>query len=414
MTDWSQIGNVLDFCSVYFTTQLVRCAVFSFVLIGLVMLLRNIFFAKRTFVRGLLWSLFFLLPFLGRLKLFYENEMVLRATWRLTAGTMSIVWVDRIYMAGILTAAIFFFGRQLRLFRNVRAMKQMDFGHILIRVTDMNVTPFTVGLCKPKIVLSTCMVQEFSRDELEVIVRHELTHIRLGHLWCGFAWDILRCLMWINPFLTIFQKYVRADLEDLCDRVCIQNSGKSAHEYGMILLKSVKLLRSGYGDIPTAATYAGEKGFAQMKRRMGNIAAFCPYRKSRFLCMTAGMFFILVMTLLVIHTHSYGRYNEDKGLMVCQYDGTGAIVSNDTERLSRMISYDDTFVYIDREPFEDFLCQSGAEGEIYIYFGGFYKLPGLGSGAEACYYENDSDDAIVQIPYESIMDHWYVKLLQFL
>ncbi len=92
MSDWSRIGSLMDFCASYYTTQLVRCAVFSFVLIGLVMLLRKVLFSERTFMRGLLWSSFLLLPFLGKLKLFYENKVVLNITWRLTAATMSWIW----------------------------------------------------------------------------------------------------------------------------------------------------------------------------------------------------------------------------------------------------------------------------------------------------------------------------------
>ncbi len=38
---------------------------------------------------------------------------------------------------------------------------------------------------------------------------------------------ILRALYWVNPFLTIFQKQFRADMEDVCDRVCIQSSGEN-------------------------------------------------------------------------------------------------------------------------------------------------------------------------------------------
>ena len=51
MPDW---GNLLDFCAAYYATQLVRCAAFSFLLLGLVMLLRKMFFSRRTFIRGLL------------------------------------------------------------------------------------------------------------------------------------------------------------------------------------------------------------------------------------------------------------------------------------------------------------------------------------------------------------------------
>ena len=106
MPDWSQIGSFMDFCAAYYTTQLVRCAAFSLLLVGIVMLLRKIFFSGRTFLKGLLWLLFLLVPYLGRLKLFYENKAVLRITWWLTQGTMTCLWVDRIYMAVIFIATI--------------------------------------------------------------------------------------------------------------------------------------------------------------------------------------------------------------------------------------------------------------------------------------------------------------------
>ena len=80
MPDW---GSLLDFCAAYYATQLVRCAAFSFLLLGLVMLLRKMLFSRRTFIRGLLWSSFLLIPFLGKLKLFYENKAVVRITGRI-------------------------------------------------------------------------------------------------------------------------------------------------------------------------------------------------------------------------------------------------------------------------------------------------------------------------------------------
>ena len=242
MPDW---GSLLDFCAAYYATQLVRCAAFSFLLLGLVMLLRKMLFSRRTFIRGLLWSSFLLIPFLGKLKLFYENEAVAVITGRITHGTMTCLWADRIYMAGILIAAVCIFGKRLRLRKSVAGMEKISLDNMQVRITGMNVTPFTVGLLKPKIVIPKVVWGSYSQDELKAVVQHERTHIRLGHLWFGLAWDILRCLLWVNPLLTICQKQFRADLEDICDRVCIQSSGKPAHEYGMVLLKTLKLLRSG-------------------------------------------------------------------------------------------------------------------------------------------------------------------------
>ena len=414
MPDWSQVGNLLDFCAAYYTTQLVRCTAFSFVLIGVIMPLRKVLFSERTFLRGLLWSSFLLTPFLGKLKLFYENEAVLRMTWQVTHGTMTCLWADRIYMAGIFVAAICIFGKRLCLRKSVAGMERVSLDNTVVSVTDMNVTPFTVGLFAPKIVIPKVMLESYSRDELKSVIQHERTHIRLGHLWFGLAWDILRCLLWVNPFLTIFQKQFRADLEDICDRVCIQNSGRSAHEYGLVLLKTLKLLRSGTEGTPPAVTYAGEREFEDMKRRMGEIAGFHPYRKKMCVGMAAIASLIIVVMLLAVHTHSYARCNESKDIMVGNYDGEPGIVSYDTEKLREIISYDDRYVYVERDAFENFLEENDADGEIWIVFGGFYKLPGLAGAAETCIYERGSKDSTVQIPYEGIRDNWYMELLKLL
>ena len=414
MPDWSRIGSLLDFCAAYYTTQLVRCAAFSFLLLGLVMLLRKMFFSRRTFIRGLLWSSFLLIPFLGKLKLFYENKAVVGITGRITHGTMTCLWADYIYMAGIIIAVVCIFGKRMRLRRLAAGMEKVMFENVRIYVTDMNITPFTVGLLKPKIVLPKVMADSYSKDELKSVIQHEQTHIRLGHLWFGFAWDILRCLLWINPLLTVFQKHFRADMEDICDRVCIQSSRRTAHEYGMVLLKTLKLLRSESETAPPSVTYAGEREFADMKRRMGEIAGFRPYRKKLCVGMIATAFLMIAAMLLAVHTHSYARCNESRDILVGNYDGEPQVISYDTEELSQMISYDDRYVYVERQAFEDFLEENNAEGEIWIVFGGFYKLPGLAGIAESCIYESSSKDRIIQIPYESIRNYWYYELLEIL
>ncbi|MCM1273612.1 MAG: M56 family metallopeptidase [Clostridium sp.] len=414
MIDWSQLSDVIDFCAVYFTTQLVRCTAFSFVLIGLVMLLRRVLFSRQVFLRGMLWSLFLVIPFLGKLKLFYENGIVLHMTWKLTCVTMKYIWVDRIYVTGILATVLFLLGKRLRLRKIVSGMEQSVFEQEQVYVTNMNITPFTAGLLVPKIILPRAMLEHYSRDELRTIVLHEQTHIRLGHLWYGFAWDILQCLLWVNPFLAVCRKYLWADMEDICDRVCIQKSGRMAHEYGLVLLKSLKLLSDGQEEIPTTATYAGEKEFSDMKRRMEEIAGFRPYKKGLCTCMVVVACMAIAAVLFVIHTNSYARYSESNDIMIGNDDGEPGIVSTDTEELRSMIFYDDSYVYVDRDAFEDFLCRNNANGDIYIIFGGYYKLPGLGGMAEGCVYERGSTEEIVQIPYESIMNHWVHKLCKLL
>ena len=56
-------------------------------------------------------------------------------------------------MAGILIAAVCIFGKRLRLRKSVAGMEKVSLDNMQVRITDMNVTPFTVGLLKPKIVI---------------------------------------------------------------------------------------------------------------------------------------------------------------------------------------------------------------------------------------------------------------------
>ena len=415
MLDWSQIGKLLDFCAAYYTTQLVRCVAFSFLLLGLVMLLRKMFFSRRTFIRGLLWSSFLLIPFLGKLKLFYENKAVVGITGRITHRTMTCLWADYIYMAGILIATVCIFGKRLRLRKSVAGMEKVFLDNMQVRITDMNVTPFTVGLLKPKIVIPKVVWGSYSQDELKSVVQHEQTHIRLGHLWFELAWDVLRCLLWVNPFLTVCQKQFRADMEDICDRVCIQGSGRTAHEYGMVLLKTLKLLRSGRSGTPPAVTYAGEREFADMKRRMGEIAGFRPYRKKLCMGMAAVLAVVIGIVLLIIHSCSYAKCTEDENILVYECAGEeGIIISNHDSSLNQMISYDDNYVYVDRKAFEAFLRKSNTEGQIYIVFGGFCKLPGFLYGGQSCLYETDSADEVVRISYIRQNDDWVMALFKIL
>ena len=415
MPDWRQLASLINFCTAYYTTQLVRCAAFSFVLIGLVMLLRKIFFSERTFLRGMSWALFLVIPFLGRLKMFYKNAAVLKATWRITAVTASWLWGDRIYMAGILVTAICIFGKRIRLQRTVSGMEKVMFENVRIYVTDMNITPFTVGLLKPKIVLPKVMADSYSKDELKSVIQHEQTHIRLGHLWFGFAWDMLRCLLWINPLLTVFQKHFRADMEDICDRVCIQSSRRTAHEYGMVLLKTMKLLRSESETAPPSVTYVGEREFADMKRRMGEIAGFRPYRKRMCAGMAAAAVLVIAALLLAGHTHSYAKCNKDENILVYEYDSEGnAGILDYGSSIHQIISYDDSYVYVDREAFEDFLDKNNVDGDIFIVFGDFYKLPGFSSGGVSCLYETGSDAGVFQIPYQRQTNDWMMTLFKIL
>lgn len=416
MDSWSQLVGFLGDCAVYFTLQFVRCVIFSYALIGGVMLLRRTLFPKLTFAKGMLWAMFLLIPFMGKLRLFYENTFVVKATWWLTDSIMTYMWIAYVYLAGVVLSFLYIFAKRVRLRKAVSRMKKRVVKGRTVRITDMKVTPFTVGLLSPQIVIPKVMADSYEIDELEDVIRHEQTHIRLGHLWCYFAWDILRCLLWLNPFLCCCQRYFRADMEDMCDRVCIQSSGKTAQEYGRLLIKTLKLLRSDQDSISSVATYVGEKDFEDIKRRMIKITDFRSYRKIECRSGVIIAVVLLGIAFMGINNISYARCNELDNILVYEYDSQNGkvVVLENSDCLQQMISYDENYVYVDRAAFEGFLGENRAEQEIYIVFGGYQKLPGIGGDGNSCLYQVNSDDKIAKIPYERVKDSWMTVLFKML
>ncbi|MDE6201942.1 MAG: hypothetical protein K2G19_00530 [Lachnospiraceae bacterium] len=163
-----------------------------------------------------------------------------------------------------------------------------------------------------------------------------------------------------------------------------------------------------------AAAFAGEKDFAEMKKRIRKIAGFRPYRKKLCAGLVAILAAAICMALLILHNFSYARYIGSEDILVYEFsDGDASLLDYDNS-LYQMISYDDSYVYVNREEFDDFLHRNHAEGEIYIVFGGCYKMPGLGSAAESCFYESNSKDKVLRIPYENTSTHWRYWLFKLL
>ena len=128
-----------------------------------------------------------------------------------------------------------------------------------------------------------------------------------------------------------------------------------------------------------------------------------------------------------IENISYDRCNENDSMLVyafdvvskesrllAQDDNVDKVNSRDNS-LHKMISYDDCYVYVKREAFEEFLQEKNASGEIFIVFGGFYKLPGFVGRGYSCCYEAGSAETVVKIAYDRQEDDdWMLTLIKMM
>lgn len=197
------IPELLNFSAAYFTLKAGRCALLSVFLLLVIMVLRMTAFRGKTFIKGALWSLMPLTLFGGTLKVFDENAFAWQwfGWWKDVCASLSLV--NFVYLLGVVIATVWIVKQRREFGKAVRLMRRSRTRGKSIYVCESNVTPFSSGLLKPKIVIPDVICKTYSHQELAVILRHEETHIRLGHLWFYGFWDVLKIVFWFNPLVYI-------------------------------------------------------------------------------------------------------------------------------------------------------------------------------------------------------------------
>lgn len=402
---WDSGIQFFNSCSVYYVVQLVRCVMLSFVVLAFVFILRKTALKNRVFLKGALWSLFIPVLFIGKMRFFYENRIGIKCFSWLTDMCMNHIRICWLYLCGVFLYAALLFYRRRKLKKMVAGMEKRKVDGTVIYVTKTPVTPSTVGVFKPKIIMPEAILKGYDGKEFQTILLHEKTHIRLGHLLFYVLWDILRALLWLNPFLAVGTKYFREDMEEICDWVTIKRSEGKAYAYGQLLLKSMRVLQAESEDFNMYATFAGDKEYQSVRQRVTRIAAYKPYKGIAAVGMLIAVMLCVAVALLWTHNVSYERYNPLDSIVVYDME-TGTELINDGEALREAVSYDENYIYIKAETFQELIKDSTVSSEnICFYCSGYHKLPGIGGGGGFGYLETaDFENGILKIEYVKHMD----------
>jgi beta-lactamase regulating signal transducer with metallopeptidase domain len=99
-------------------------------------------------------------------------------------------------------------------------------------------SPAVCGLVRPTLLLNADFPAALTADEADMVLRHELTHIRRGDLAMNALLCALLAVHWWNPLLWLAFVRVRADREAACDADVLRDaSAPRRAAYGHTLLK---------------------------------------------------------------------------------------------------------------------------------------------------------------------------------
>lgn len=103
-------------------------------------------------------------------------------------------------------------------------------------------TPMTIGLFKKRIILSDEVLEE---KQYEIILKHELFHIKNKDIEYKFLLLVLNCIYWFNPIIYMFANQFDEILELNCDEAVLKNQSQIYRiEYAKTLLNQIEQNRN--------------------------------------------------------------------------------------------------------------------------------------------------------------------------
>jgi beta-lactamase regulating signal transducer with metallopeptidase domain len=115
-------------------------------------------------------------------------------------------------------------------------------------------TPMVIGLLHPVVLLPQI---DFSRDELPLILKHELVHYKRKDLWYKVLMLIASAIHWFNPVVHIMVRSVLTLCEISCDEEVLRKfDAKGRAQYGEAIIGVIRNRSAYHTDFPQISIVA--------------------------------------------------------------------------------------------------------------------------------------------------------------
>ncbi|CAK9105616.1 Regulatory protein BlaR1, partial [Durusdinium trenchii] len=112
-----------------------------------------------------------------------------------------------------------------------------------VLVTTHPTIPFANGTWDPRIVLPLELVESLPQEDLELVVAHELTHLRRGDMIAGALQTTAQLIWWFHPLVWWLNREIRRVREQCCDEQVVENLKCRPGRYARCLLNVLERQR---------------------------------------------------------------------------------------------------------------------------------------------------------------------------
>ncbi|NLS97736.1 MAG: DUF1349 domain-containing protein [Planctomycetaceae bacterium] len=123
--------------------------------------------------------------------------------------------------------------------------------------------------CRPRILMSSALLERLAPEERRTVVAHELAHIKRRDTWVRFVEFAASGLYWWFPVVWWVRGRLRRAEEECCDAWVTSSLPGSYRDYASALLKTLELLGDPSMRRPVLQAFgSGVGGFQIMERRL--------------------------------------------------------------------------------------------------------------------------------------------------
>jgi Zn-dependent protease with chaperone function len=98
-------------------------------------------------------------------------------------------------------------------------------------------SPLVVGPARPRVLLPEAGLAEMSAAEAEMVLCHELAHLRRRDLWLGWLPSLASTIFFFHPLAALAAREYALAREAACDAEVLRVLGSAPRDYGRLLLR---------------------------------------------------------------------------------------------------------------------------------------------------------------------------------
>jgi beta-lactamase regulating signal transducer with metallopeptidase domain len=107
--------------------------------------------------------------------------------------------------------------------------------HVTVAICERIASPVLIGIVRPIILLPPAALTGWSPDEIEMVLLHELAHVRRWDNFVNLAQRFIESLLFFHPAVWLVSAWIRRERESCCDAFVVSRTDRP-HAYAELLV----------------------------------------------------------------------------------------------------------------------------------------------------------------------------------